>query len=173
MSIVAAILAILAGAAIWYWRSRNAAEAAASVVDAAQHLRGAYNRRKFRAKAEGSPVTAVDDPAIAALTFLVALASLRGPMSRATEELLQARMTALIGHADFNENFIHARWVADHVADLNDLCRKFAPLWLGRLTADERRAFHGVASEVAAVDGAPSELQQDGLKRLKAALHIV
>jgi hypothetical protein len=170
MMIVAAVLAIVAGAAVWYWRSRNAAEAASAAIDAAEHLRGAYKRRKFRSKAEGSAVTAVDDPAIAALTFLVALANLRGPMSRAVEDAIKTRMGALVGRTDLEEDFIHARWVADHVVDLNDLCRKFASLWRERLSADEQRQFAEVADAIAASDGAPTELQRDGLKRLRATL---
>jgi hypothetical protein len=60
---------------------RDAGQAAGEIVDAAQTLKGAYNRKKFRGKAEGSAITAIDDAPTAAATVMMSLALARGPIS--------------------------------------------------------------------------------------------
>jgi hypothetical protein len=75
------LLAIFGGLAFWWYRMRDAGQAAGEIVDAAQTLKGAYNRKKFRGKAEGSAITAIDDAPTAAATVMMSLALARGPIS--------------------------------------------------------------------------------------------
>ena len=59
MHVILGILGVLGALVFWYYRIRVIGQAANEVVDAAGKMRGAYNRRKFRNKVEGSVLTTI------------------------------------------------------------------------------------------------------------------
>ncbi|HZH53927.1 MAG TPA: hypothetical protein VEZ16_18845 [Microvirga sp.] len=172
MHILAAILTALGAAAFWYYRMRAAGQALSEAGDAAQRLRGAYRRKRFRNKAASSPVMAVDDPAAAAVAFLISLASSRGSLSPEAEEAIRSEVRGAMALPNADEVFTFARWVADHVHDPGDLSLRFSKLWLGMLQPGERADFHAMASRVAAIDGPPTDLQVGCLRALHVRLGL-
>lgn len=172
MPVLLAIIGALGAAAFWYYRLRDAGRAANEIVEAAQRARGAFRRKRFRAKAESSPIEAVEDPAAAAVAMLIALASERGPLSPAAEEAIKAEMRQTMGLSQPDETFTFAKWVAAHVTDPNTLSLRFARLWLAALQPEERADLHAMAVRVAEVDGEPTAIQVNCLKTLKDRLAL-
>jgi len=171
--IILAIVAALGAFAVWYFRLRALGQVASEVIDGAERARGAYRRKRFRAKAESSPIAAVEDPAAAASAMLIALAAPEGRLSERAEAAVKREMSAGMGLADVEEAFAFARWVADHADDPNHFSLKFAKLWRTKLTTEERADFYAMACHVAAADGSPTALQRESLVRLKDRLGLV
>ncbi|MBA1154995.1 hypothetical protein [Microvirga mediterraneensis] len=134
--------------------------------------RGAYRRKRFRNKAENSPIEAVDDPAAAAVAMLIALASERGTLSPATEQAIKAEMEQVMGLTPVDEVFTFAKWVAEHATDSNTLSLRFSRLWLAALQPSERMDLHAMATRIAAIDGEPTTIQVNCLKMLKDRLAL-
>ncbi|WP_262028512.1 hypothetical protein [Microvirga sp. Mcv34] len=172
MPALLAIIGALGAAAFWYYRLRDVGHAAHEVLDAAQRARGAYRRKRFRHKAESSPIEAVDDPAAAAVAMLIALASERGTLSPAAERAIKAEMEQVIGLSPVDEVFTFAKWVADHATDSNTLSLRFSKLWLEALQPSERMDLHAMAARIAAIDGEPTPIQVNCLKMLKDRLAL-
>ena len=75
MAILAVIGAILAAVGIWYYRIKMLGDIGSDVADLAGRARGAYRMRKFKQKADGATLNAIDEPALAAAVFLYSLAN--------------------------------------------------------------------------------------------------
>src|SRR5687768_13897168 len=74
MPFLGVLLMVAAGAAVWWWRMKNLREAGSEIIDSVERMRGAYKRRQFRNKAEASLLASIQNPAIAAAVFFLALA---------------------------------------------------------------------------------------------------
>ncbi len=166
MHILGIILGILAAAGVWYFRAQGAARGIESAVDAAGHLKGAYNRRKFRNKVEGSVLSNVQDPAEAAAVFLVVLAKEKGTMTSHVESLVSALLSDRAGLQGMalEEAMSFANWVSDEVADGHDVVRKFLPIWRSKLGTAERADLIDMAN-IVALDGYGAIPQQTELIR--------
>ncbi len=172
MPVLLAMLGALGAAAFWFYRMRDMGRAAHEVVDAAQRARGAYRRKRFRDKAESSPIASVEDPAAAAVAMLIALASERGSLSPAAEEAIKAEMRQVMAIPNIDETFTFARWVAGHVTDPNTLSLRFAKLWIAALELSERADLYDMASRVVQADGEPTDLQISCLRALRDRLGL-
>jgi uncharacterized tellurite resistance protein B-like protein len=172
MHILLGFLTLLGVAAYWYFRMRDVGQAAGEIVDAAGRVRGAYKRKQFRKKVESSPIAAVEDPVAATTAMLVALASMDGRISPEAEAAIKEEMRSIMKVGDPTEAFTFAQWVADHVIDPNDLSLKFSKLWLSKLTPAERSDVYAMAMRIVALDGPPTDLQAESLKRLKDRLQL-
>jgi len=166
------ILGILGAAAFWYYRMRDVGRAAGEAVDTVERLRGNFRRRRFRQRAESSPVAAVEDPAAAAVAMLIKLASGPGRLSPEAETAIRDQMRDVMALPQPDETFIFARWVADHANDPNDLVRRFSKLWMAQLQAGERSDLYDMASRVAALGGAPTDEQLGCLRLLHERLGL-
>lgn len=172
MPVFLAIIGALGAAAFWYYRLRDVGHVAGEVVDAAQRMRGAYRRKRFRKKAESSPVEAVDDPAAAAVAMLIGLAVERGELSVAAEEAIKAEMQHVMGVPSIAETFTFARWVAGHVTDPNTLSLKFSKLWIAQLDEAQRQDVYDMARRVVEADGEPTAGQIGALRALRDRLGL-
>jgi hypothetical protein len=172
MPIVIAVVAALGAAAFWYYRLRTIGQAAHDAIDGAQRLRGAYRRRTFRHQVESAPWLAVRDPAMAAATMLVGLATMRGRLTSAAEDVIRAELSTIVDPALVEETFTYACWLAGQAADANDISLRFSKLWITALTPEERAQFYRMASRVAAIDQEPDESQRQSLTRLKDRLGL-
>lgn len=170
MHILGLVLAVAAGIAIWYWRARRASEFADDVIDAAGHLRGAYNRRKFRHKAEGSVLTSLDDPGLAAAVLMISLAEGARGWTSAKEEAISAWLRDEVQYPDVDEAVAFGCWVAREVVDTNEVVRRLLPLWRDRLTPAQQHELVSQAGNIAWMEGGPDHGQADALRRLKEGL---
>ena len=138
MHILIGFLTLLAGAAFWIYRMRDAGRAVGEVVDAAERARGYWRRKKFLSKAEGSVVTAIDDPVVGAAVMMVAVASLKGAISDEANKLIM-RQQANISGRDPTEDITFAKWVVDQSSDPDNISLKLASVWNAKLTDEQRR----------------------------------
>ena len=169
MHILAILAAIAAGAAVWYWRVRAMRDAGSEIADAVWRARGAIARHNFRNKAEGSVLTSVDDPVLAAAIFLFALANESGIDDRVAAEIRRQLSTIANPH-DLDEVMAYAAWATRSVIDARDCVRRFKQLWRDNLTLNERR--HLVAVAVAVRGAAPgaAAAQKLAIEMLQTAL---
>jgi hypothetical protein len=156
-----AVLAV----AVWYFRFRGPA-AVGDVVDAAGNLKGAYNRRKFRKKAEGSTLSAIDDPALGAAVYLVSLAEAGAGLGPKEEEAIAAWLKDVAGYGDPVEALTFAKWAAREVVDVNEVLRRLTPLWRERLDTKRRQELVAAAISISAIRG-PDVAQAEALRRLR------
>ena len=172
MHIIAAILGVLAAIGVWYFRAQGAARGAEAAMDAAGQIKGAYNRRKFRQKTEGSVLADIDDPASAAAVFLVVLAKEKGPLKPETETLISALLSDRAGlqGVALEEAMSFANWVSDEVADGNDVVRRLLPIWRNELAPEEQADLIDIANRVALEDNGAIEQQTALIRRLAEGL---
>ncbi len=159
--------AVLA-AAIWYFRMRGPA-AVGDVVDAAGNLKGAYSRRKFRRKAEGATLTAIDDPGFGAAVYLVSIAEAGAGLGPQEEEAIGVWLREVVDYGDPVEALTFAKWASREVVDVNEVSRRLTPLWRQRLTVQQRQELIAAAISVVSVRG-PDVAQTEALRRLKERL---
>lgn len=172
MPFLLALLGILAAAAFWYFRMRDVGQAAHEVVDAAERVRGAYRRKRFRSKAESAALASVEDPAAAAAALLVSLAASRGRLSAEAEDAIRRELSETMALPNVDETFVFARWMADQATDPNDLSLRFSKLWRQTLQPAERADFYDMAVRIASLEGEPTDMQAGSLRLLRERLGL-
>jgi hypothetical protein len=158
----------LLAVAVWYFRFRGPA-AVGDVVDAAGSLKGAYNRRRFRKKAEGSTLSAIDDPALGAAVYLVSLAEAGAGLGPKEEEAIAAWLKDVAGYSDAVEALTFAKWASREVVDVNEVSRRLTPLWREHLDPKRRQELVAGAISITAIRG-PDVAQAEALRRLRERL---
>lgn len=172
MHILLGLLAILGGAAFWYWRLKAVKEATDDVTDMAGRAWGKWKRYKFRKKAEASPVEAVDDPVAAAIIMMIAVACEEHPLTPAAEARIRDEVVRTMGIEDPTEVMVFGKWVASHVEDANNVSLRYAKLWMRDLSAGERTDFVQMVKRVAAADGEVTARQQFKIAKLEERLGL-
>lgn len=172
MSVVAVIVGILLGVGAWLWRAKRASDATAKVIDFASHARGAYNRARINQRAGSSVLSSVQDAGTAAATLMYSLATLKGPVMRADEEVIDAQLEKVcqLNERDRDEAIAFAAWASAQVADVNEVIRRFKPLWRNSLGEKERRQLIDMAIAAAERGGPPNAAQKNSIKKLSEDL---
>jgi uncharacterized tellurite resistance protein B-like protein len=172
MHIILGLMAVLGGAAFWYWRVKAIKETADDVTDIAGRAWGKWKRYKFRRKAEGSPVEAVDDPVAAAIIMMIVMASEEHPLTPAAETAIRTEVVKAMGIADPTELMVFGKWVASHVEDANNVSLRYAKLWMRELSSSEREDLVQMVRRVAAADGEVTARQQHKIAKLRERLAL-
>jgi hypothetical protein len=140
MHIFLAVLAILGGAAIWWYRVKYMSQAAGEIVDAVGRMQGSLRRDKLRKKAALSPIAAIDDPVTAAATVIMAIAAEGVPVSDALEKRTREEIrTIAASDKQLDEAVIYAKWATDQVADVPTVIDKTTLLLKSHLTDHEKQ----------------------------------
>lgn len=172
MHIIGVLVAVLSALGVWIWRLQRAKDGLDAVADAAGHMKGAYNRHRFREKSKGSILANVDDPAEAAAVFLTCLAAEKRPLTdddeNAISHLLETR--AGVRKGALQEAMAFARWASGEVADSNDVVRRFLPLWRRALTMDQRADLVSMATTVCEFGGEAAPVQRALVRRMREGL---
>ncbi len=171
MHIILGFVALLGAAGFWYYRIRQAREVAGEIVDAAQRARGYWRRRKFLSKAEGSVVTAIQDPVVGAAVMMVAIASLKGPIADETAQEIR-KQHALISGRDPAEDYTFAKWVVDQAPDPDNISLKLSSLWNAQLHEAEKRELVAITMAIAESGGPALPEQIATIKRLRERLNV-
>lgn len=172
MHILIGILTLLGAAAFWWYRMKYIGEAANEVIDQAGKIRGAYRRRKFRKKSDGSVLTAIEDPVTAVAAMMVSVAQLEGPLSAASEKVIRKHIASVSNGHDVEEEFVFAKWVCDNVVDPNNISMKLAKIWTSALDRTERLGLIDMVRQVACANKEPSASQLDAIERLTERLNV-
>ena len=172
MHIVALLIAVLGGAAFWWWRLKTIHEAGSEITDAAGRAWGKYKRMKFRRKAESSAVDAVDDPVAAAVVMMIAVAETEGELTPAAEAEIRRAVTDEMGVADPIEVVTFSKWVAKHVEDADNVSLRYAKLWTSALGVEDLHSLSAMVTRVAGANGSASARQTQQIAKLRERLGL-
>lgn len=170
MHILGLLVAVIAGAGVWYWRYKMFREVGGEVLDAVGRAQGALRTRNFRKKAEASVLNAVDDPALAAALFLFSLSNESPAGEHLAEPEIRRQIEPIVPTGKLDEFIAYASWAARGVVDSRDCIRRFKPLWRDHLNATERDQLIDMAEAVVALTPRPEHSQTLALDALRTAL---
>lgn len=149
MHIVLGALGLVVLVSVWWWRLKAMKQVADDVLDSAGHLRGKYRRRKFRKASGLSPLTAIDDPVVAAATVIFSLTTeLRLP-DKAGEQALSAVLAPLSTPEKVQDTVAYALWATRQVPDTVLVIDKVAPFLRTCLNAQEKEQMMGLVDDMA------------------------
>ena len=143
MHILIGILGALAGLAFWIYRLRAAGSAARDAIGAAQSAKGYVTRRRIAGRVAFSPITAIDDPAVAGATWARLQTGEEGWAARRAS--IRAFLAAQVGEAAADEAITYAEWAARQDLDERRAERTLREKLEGWLTEEEFAAL-GAAS---------------------------
>jgi predicted nucleic acid-binding protein len=170
MHVLALLGVVIGGVGIWYWRFKMMREMGGEIADVVGRVRGHIRTGNFRKKAEGSPLSSVEDPALAAAIFLYALANEHDETLHLSEPAIRSEIGRIVPAADLEEILSYAQWAARDVADARDVVRRFKPLWRQRLTREERADLVSMAESIIGLGTAEHHNQKLSFITLRTAL---
>ncbi|MDX8495728.1 hypothetical protein RFN29_29655 [Mesorhizobium sp. VK22B] len=139
MPFLLAVLGLLGAAAIWWYRMKAMNDAAREVADVVGRVQGNIRRKKLRKQAALSPLTAIDDPVVAAATLITAIVSEQGPILPQREAALREVISPIAqSPKKTDEAVVYAKWAASQVDDTTIVIDKLAPFLRERLDPHER-----------------------------------
>ncbi|TGQ74753.1 hypothetical protein EN829_005645 [Mesorhizobium sp. M00.F.Ca.ET.186.01.1.1] len=139
MPFLIAVLGVLGAAALWWYRMKAMNDAAREVADVVGRVQGNIRRKKLRKQAALSPLTAIDDPVVAAATLIAAMISEHGPMLPQREAVLREVISQIAdGQKKTDEAVVYAKWAASQIDDTTIVIDKLAPFLRERLDPNER-----------------------------------
>ncbi len=137
MHILFLVLSILGAAAFWWYRLKYLSQAGSEAMDAIGRAQGKIRRNKLRKQAEGSPVTAIDHPVVAAATLLSTVIT-DPSLTPAQQSLMKQEILTISDEEQAVEAMVYAHWVGNQALDPRKtttiLCTKLQE-WL---TIDEQ-----------------------------------
>lgn len=126
MHIVLALVGVLAAAAFWIYRIRQAADTTRVVLDAAQDVKAAARRFGFRTRANQHPTEGVDDPRVTCAALLVLVADADGGISQAEQHAILQQLQSVfqLSIQDAEELYLFAKWLANQSSNPDDMTRR-------------------------------------------------
>ncbi|MBZ9675371.1 hypothetical protein [Mesorhizobium sp. ES1-1] len=159
MPFLIAVLGVLGAGALWWYRMKAMNEAARDVADVIGRVQGSVRRKKLRKQAALSPLTAIDDPVVAAATLITALVSEDGPVLPQREAVIRSVISEIADKKKTEEAVIYAKWAAAQIDDTTIVIDKLAPFLRQRLDVSKRNDLLQMLNRAA----------QGGEKRLEIA----
>lgn len=172
MHIIVLVLGVVAGLGFWWYRLRAAKDAAGEIVNVVGRVRGNIRRKRIRTQAEMSPLTAIDDPVVAAATILVAVASDDIALSPEREQVIRAEIGELTTSGKADEALVYAKWAAAQIDEAGTVLDKLAPFLAERLNGDEKHTMVAMAGKAMATRGDPLPLAPQRISRLTQKLGL-
>jgi hypothetical protein len=169
MHILGIVLAVIVGAAAWYWRLKTLRDAGSEVIDSVSRIRGAVRRRNFRNKVEGSTLATIKDPAVAAIILYFRLAYEKPAYLEQAQSLIRSRMADIVPADDMDEVIVFCDWAAKDIVDPKEPFRRFRDLWTERLVDEELSELTAIAEEVSDLGGGSTDDQKLVLAALTRA----
>lgn len=126
MHIIAILIALVGGLAVWYWRIKMAREAGSQVLDAANDVRLAARRLMYKHKHNTHPADSVEDPRLAASGIAVAVATMDAPISQAEIAALTRGACEIfdISEREALDMVSFGRWVSDQCGTNDEAVRR-------------------------------------------------
>jgi uncharacterized tellurite resistance protein B-like protein len=113
--------------------------AAREVADVVGRVQGNIRRKKLRNQAALSPLTAIDDPVVAAATLITAMVLEHGPILPKREAVIREVISGIAdGQKKTDEAVVYAKWAAAQIDDTTIVIDKLAPFLRERLDPHER-----------------------------------
>ena len=139
MPFLIAILGVLGAGAFWWYRMKAMNDAAREVADVVGRVQGNIRRKKLRKQAALSPLTAIDDPVVAAATLITAMAAEHGPILPKRETVIREVISQIADNQKkTDEAVVYAKWASAQIDDTTIVIDKLAPFLRERLDPHER-----------------------------------
>lgn len=138
MHIVLAILVLLGGALFWWYRLKVLGEAAGDVIDSVGRARGYLRRRRIRLQAEHSPLTAIEDPILAAATLIFAIIAEDVLITDNHFEAVRGLILDISNPRKADEAMIYAKWAFSQIGDTPTVIEKISPFLRQQLSELEK-----------------------------------
>lgn len=172
MHYIMAALGAIAGAAYWWFYLKQANNALSDAVDTVGRVRGNMRRRKLVAKAELSPVSAIDDPVVGAATILYSIAQDISPVSGETEKRILGLVSGLTTQDQAEEAIIYARWASSKIAEPSVVIDRVSPLMNERLDDSEKDHLISMVCEIERLSPGWRQSHSANIARLRRKLNI-
>ena len=170
MHIIGLLVGAIFAAAFWYWRFQSVHRAAKDLGDFATTARGKYRRSRFRAKANASTLTAIEDPRAAAAVVLIAAIEAGRPVNDDDEAAIRDWLRKVTDDPNPSETVIFARWAQRHVHEFGGVIRPLAPILKQSLGPVERDELIDGAATLVNRRGEVTEAQRGALLLLRDTL---
>jgi len=171
MPVLIALLGLLGAGAYWWYRMKDVGGAAHEIVDTVGRVQGNMRRKKLRRKAELSPLTAINDPVVAAATVITAIVSEHDPLLPQREAIIRDVISEIAENQKKTEEaVVYAKWAVSQVDDTTIVIDRVAPFLRQRLDAHERDQFLRMLSRVAQGGEQSLKISDQRILRLKQKL---
>ncbi|TPK91255.1 hypothetical protein FJ934_22220 [Mesorhizobium sp. B2-4-12] len=170
MPFLIAILGVLGAAALWYYRMKAMNDAAREVADVVGRVQGNIRRKKLRKQAALSPLTAIDDPVVAAATLITSIVSENEPVLPQREAVIREVISGIADKKKADEAVIYAKWAASQIDDTTLVIDKLAPFLRERLDPNEREDLLRMLNRVAQGGGQSVKVADQRMLRLRQKL---
>ncbi len=121
-------------------------------------------------KADGSVLTAVEDPGTAAAIIMVKTAECKGIMTDESRDMIKAIIKDEIGMEDSDEVVPFSEWVSNQIASPNDIIRQYKSLWMSNLNPTQMSEFIDMVQRVASHDGEANAEQKEIVRQMRIRL---
>lgn len=172
MHIVVIILGLLGAGAFWWYRLKMMNDAAGEIVDTVGRVRGSMRRKKIRQQNELSPLTAIDDPVVAAATLIAAIVMDDVALNPNRESALRQETESVADPAKLEETVIYAKWAAGQIDDASTVIDKLGPFLSGKLTESEKIDLVAMVRRVALTEGPPLASLDQRMRRLRQKIGL-
>jgi uncharacterized tellurite resistance protein B-like protein len=171
--ILLGILGVLSAAMIWYWRVKQAGEAAGELTNAANDVRLAIRRFGYMCTRKTHPADCVDDARLAAAAIVAAIASMDAPLSQAEIDLLTAEAGAVfdVEPAEAVDIAAFGRWIAGQCNTPEDAVRRLTRIIRAKAGAEAGPDLIRMIEKVASADGLGlEERETDAVEAVRRGL---
>ncbi|PDQ19170.1 hypothetical protein CN311_20890 [Mesorhizobium sanjuanii] len=170
MPFLIAVLGLLGAAAFWWYRMKAMNDAAREVADVVGRVQGNIRRKKLRKQAALSPLTAIDDPVVAAATLITAIVSENGPVLPQRETIIRSVISEIADDKKTDEAVVYAKWAASQIDDATIVIDKLAPFLRERLDVNERNDLLQMLNRVALGGDKSLQIADQRILRLRQKL---
>jgi hypothetical protein len=172
MNILLAVLGILGAAVLWWYRMKMMRDAANEAADVIGRVRGNIRRNRIRQQNEMSPLTAINDPVVAAATLISAMVSDDVPLTPEREAALGKEIEAIARAGMLEETLVYAKWAASQIDDTGAVIDKLGPLLRDRLDEEERHELLAMIRRTSATSGPQLPGLEPRMRRLRQKLGL-
>ena len=170
MPFLIAIFGALGAAAFWWYRMKTMNDAAREVADVVGRVQGNIRRKKLRKQAALSPLTAIDDPVVAAATLITAIVSENGPVLPQREAVIRSVISEIADKKKTDEAVIYAKWAASQIDDTTIVIDKLATFLRDRLDLSERNDLLRMVARAAQAGEQRLQISDQRMLRLRQKL---
>ncbi|RUV66668.1 MAG: hypothetical protein EOR30_09620 [Mesorhizobium sp.] len=170
MHILIAAIGLLGAAAFWWYRMKAMNDAAREVADVVGRVQGNIRRKRLRKQAALSPLTAIDDPVVAAATLITAIVSENGPVLPQREAAIRLMISEIADDKKTDEAVVYAKWAASQIDDATIVIDKLAPFLRERLDVTERNDLLQMVNRAAQAGEQPLKISDQRILRLRQKL---
>ena len=176
MPYLIALLGLIGGAVIWYYRMKAAGQAAQDLAGVAQDVMSAARRFGFRRRYNEHPVDSLQDADVAIAGAGLAFLDLAGLPTAEQQDSLLVSLQSRLGHdrAKAEEAMILGRWLVAECGGPDAALKRFSRKLLKMKGASALEPLLQVVRDVAAAgrDGALSPRQREALDEIARAFKL-